>query len=132
MPVPSAPPALDVAASPGALPLPPSAPSPRPSRKITPSTRNSAPAALLTQTAGTALLTASPAITAIADVATSATADPANTTHLDDPPAASDSVASCVLSPISARKIAANVDAKSFQSIPEHTPPPVHSGGPTP
>jgi hypothetical protein len=77
----------------------------------------SAPAARLSQIGGTARLSASPASTAIADVATRASAEPAKTTQRDEPPAASDSVASWVLSPISARNMAAKVDAKSFQSI---------------
>lgn len=66
------------------------------------------------------LAIASPKSTATAEVATSASAEPAKTVHLDAPLADRLKVASCVLSPISARKIAPNVDKKSFQSIPLH------------
>ena len=41
----------------------------------------------------------------------------AKTSHRDEPLDASESVASWVLSPISARKTAKNVDPKSFQSM---------------
>jgi hypothetical protein len=72
----------------------------------------------LIQTGGTARVNASPASTAMALVATSARAEPANTIQRERLPAASDRVASWVLSPSSARKTAANVDEKSFQSMP--------------
>src|SRR5205814_7311817 len=75
------------------------------------------PAARLIQIGGIALVRASPATTAMALVATRARAAPANTIHFDRPPAASDSVASWVLSPSSARKTAPKVEAKSFQSM---------------
>ena len=77
----------------------------------------SPPATRLIQIGGMYRATASPARTAIADVETSASALAAKTYHRDDPLDARLSVASCVLSPISARKIARNVDPNSFQSI---------------
>ena len=68
-------------------------------------------------TGGMTRVSASPTSTARAAEATSASADPEKTTQRDDPPLASDKVASCVLSPSSATKIEANVVASSFQSI---------------
>src|SRR5512143_3164319 len=65
---------------------------------------------------GTTRATTSPASTATALVRTSARAAPTKTAQRE-PPAASDMVANCVLSPISARKTAAKVEARSFQSM---------------
>src|SRR5262245_53316896 len=79
---------------------------------------NTAPAMRRSQCAGTTRVTADPASTAIAEVAISASAEPANTAHLARAPAAIDSVASCVLSPSSATKIAPKVEARVFQSMP--------------
>src|SRR5262245_39798354 len=76
----------------------------------------SAPAARLVHTGGMTRLTPSPAATAIAEVLTRASAAAANTTQREAPPLAAESVASWVLSPISARKMAMNVEVKSFQS----------------
>ncbi len=76
----------------------------------------SAPAARLVQIGGMRRLTRSPAATAMALVSTSARAEAANTTQREAPPLAAERVASWVLSPISARKMAANVEKKSFQS----------------
>jgi hypothetical protein len=87
-----------------------------PTSPTTPSRMKKAAEARFIQTAGTTLPTASPAITAIADVVTSARAAPKKTLHLD-PDVAKEKVATWVLSPISARKTAANVDMRSFQSM---------------
>src|SRR5262245_30620090 len=76
-----------------------------------PITMNAAPAPRVIQIGGTTRATASPATTAIALVATSASAEAANTVQRDCPDAARLSVASWVLSPSSARKTTANVDA---------------------
>ena len=75
------------------------------------------PAILRSQSGETTRETASPAPTAIAEVATSARAEPTNTAHFELEPAERVSAASCVLSPSSARKIATKVEPKSFQSI---------------
>src|SRR5690349_10779871 len=77
----------------------------------------SAPAARLSQWAGITWATPSPASTAIADVEISAPAEPRKIAQRELPPAASVKVASCVLSPSSARKTAAKVDPTSLQSI---------------
>src|SRR5262245_61286124 len=78
-------------------------------RTHSPITSKATPAARCNQLAGTARPTASPTSTAIADVATSADADPRNTAHRDRPVVAKASVASCVLSPSSAKNTAPNV-----------------------
>jgi len=83
----------------------------------TPRTTKTAPPKRRSQTGDTYRDTRSPPRTASADVATSASAEPANTTHFDFDSAESESAASCVLSPSSATKIAPKVVAKSFQSM---------------
>src|SRR5205085_1134416 len=75
------------------------------------------PAARLIHTGGTKRASPSPTSIASAVEATSARAAPRNTVQRARSPAASDNVASWVLSPSSARKIEMNVVAKSFQAI---------------
>lgn len=75
------------------------------------------PAARLIQIGGITRAIASPNTTAIADVATSAKAEPANTTQREAPDADMLKVASWVLSPISAMNIAPKVVRNSFQSM---------------
>src|SRR5690349_9191574 len=89
-----------------------------------PSTRKIAPAARRIQMGGTTRATASPATTAMALVETRASAEPAKTIQREAVALpARESVASWVLSPISAMNTAANVDAKSFQSMGQSMPP---------
>src|SRR3954471_3859280 len=72
-------------------------------RNSTPRTRNSTPAPRFNHSGETKRVSASPPTMAMADVMTSAAAEPANTTQRELPPAERDSVASCVLSPSSAK-----------------------------
>src|SRR5690554_4585391 len=78
--------------------------------KITPAPRRS-------QRGETKRLTPSPTPTAIAELTVRASALATKTSHFVFEPAESESVASCVLSPSSATKMATNVDKKSFQAI---------------
>src|SRR5262245_28367064 len=80
-------------------------------------TMNAVPAARCSQAGGSTRASASPTRTAMALVRTSAAAEPRNTTRRDFPEAARLSVASCVLSPSSARKTSPNVAASSFRSM---------------
>ena len=86
-------------------------------RNRIPITTNTTPAIRRSQIGDTNREIASPPATAIAELATSASAEPKNTVHFDDEPAENESAASCVLSPSSAMKMAVNVEASSFQSM---------------
>jgi len=72
------------------------------------------PATRRIHTGETVRATTSPAATAMADEATSASAEPANTIQRERELAASESAASCVLSPSSATKMAAKVEKNSL------------------
>src|SRR5690349_13964489 len=78
---------------------------------------NSTPAPRRTQAAGTTPPTASPRSTPMADVVTSAPAAPTKIAPRDPPAADMANVASCVLSPSSARKMAAKLWTTVFQSM---------------